>query len=118
MEESSFEARVCREEHVVGEEHLASHLAARGRRVLSTPCLVLMMESTSRKCLDAILGEGRTSVGYRVDVRHRRPVPEGARVVVEARLVDFDGRRALFLVKAYSGGELVAEAIHERYVTG
>ncbi len=111
----SEEVRVCKAEHRVLPEHLAAHLRARGRRVLSTPCLVLMMEATARECLDEML-EGRTSVGYRVDVRHRRPVEEGALVHVEARLVEFDGRRAVFYIKAYSGGELVAEAVHERYV--
>jgi len=37
----SVEARECLREWVVGEEHLARHLAERGRRVLSTPCMVL-----------------------------------------------------------------------------
>jgi len=116
LEVSERSVRVCAEKHVVGEEHLARHLRERGKRILSTPCLVLMLEATARKCLEAVLGDGRTSVGYRVDVRHRRPVPEGATVEVEATLVDFDGRRAVFHLKAYSGGEPVAEAVHERYV--
>ena len=108
--------RACAMEFTVGEEHLALHLKERGRRVLSTPCLVLMMEVTARTCLDLALPAGKTSVGYRVDVRHRKSVGEGEKVRVEARLVSFDGRRALFYVTAYNRGEVVGEAIHERYV--
>jgi len=113
----SVEARECSREWVVGEEHLARHLAERGRRVLSTPCMVLMMEATARECLERILGDGRTSVGYRVDVKHRKPVEEGERILVTARLIEFDGRRALFYIRAEKGGDLVGEAFHERFVT-
>jgi len=56
-------------------------------------------------------------VGYRVDVKHRRPIGEGERLVVVARLVEFDGRRALFYIRAVKDGELVGEAFHERFVT-
>ena len=108
---------VCRAEWTVGEEHVAQHLAGRGKKVLSTPCLALFMEATARMCLDEMLGEGRTSVGYRVDVKHRRSVGVGERVIVEARLASFDGRRALFLVTARDPqGEVIGEALNERYV--
>ena len=107
----------CKATHRAEEWMAARHLAARGRMVLSTPCLILMIEITTRKCLEKLLGDGRTSVGYRVDIRHRKPVPIGSEVEIEARLVEFDGRRAVFYAKARSGGQLVAEAVHERYVT-
>lgn len=108
--------RACVEEYTVTDSDVAEHLAKRGRRILSTPCLILMMEKTARKCLDLILGEGRTSVGYRIDVRHRRSVGEGEKVRIEARMVYFDGRRAVFHITAASKGEIVGEGFHERYV--
>lgn len=117
VELGKAETTTCRGVHVAEEWMAARHLAERGRRVLSTPCLILMIEITTRKCLEQLLGDGRTSVGYRVDIRHRKPVPIGAEVEVEARLVEFDGRRAVFYAKALSNGQLIAEAIHERYVT-
>ncbi len=116
MESSKAEVVECRATYRVEPGHVASHLAEKGRRVLSTPCLVLYMEATARRCLDGLLPVGRTSVGYRVDVKHRRPVPEGGVVEVVARLVEFDDRRALFYIRALSGGELVGEAFHERFV--
>ena len=111
------EFMVCRKRWVVGEEHLARHLAERGRKVLSTPCMVLMIEATARECLDRVL-DGKTTVGYRVDVKHRRPVGLGEEVVVEARIIEFDGRRALVYARVTGpDGSLVGEAFHERFVT-
>lgn len=107
--------KTCSQEFKVVEEYLAQHLMKRGKRILSTPCLILMMERTARNCLETLVG-GRTSVGYRVDVRHRKSVEEGGTVRVEARLVYFDGRRAVFHITAYSNGEIVGEGVHERYI--
>ncbi len=108
---------VCSARWIVGREHIAQHLAGRGRNVLSTPCLILFMEATARMCLDELLGDGRTSVGYRVDVKHRKSVGLGEEVLVEARVGVFDGRRALFLITARnSSGEVIGEGLNERYV--
>ena len=108
---------VCKVEWTVGREHIAQHLASKGRLVLSTPCLALFMEATARMCLDELLGDGRTSVGYRIDVKHKRSVSVGERVIVEARLASFDGRRALFIISARDPqGEVIGEALNERYV--
>ena len=106
----------CRERYTVGEEHLAEHLASRGVRVLSTPCLILFIEKTARTCLDRV--EGGPSVGVRVDVRHRRPVPLGGVVEVHVKGMPTGGGYYLFSVKAYHRGELVAEGIHLRKVVG
>lgn len=95
-------------------DYAAEHLLRKGRRVLSTPCLVLAMERVARKCLDA--RTGRTSVGYRVDVKHRRPLDLPATVVVAARVYYWDGRRALVYVRVETEeGELVGEGVNERF---
>lgn len=108
--------KVCVKEYPVSGEYIAQHLLESGRRILSTPCLILMMERTARLCLEHSTGPGKKSVGVSVEVRHRRSVSEGEEVRVEARLVRFDGRRAFFHLSAYSGGELVGEGVHERVI--
>ncbi len=110
------EGMTCSKEWVVGEEHVAAHLAARGIKVLSTPCMILFIEATLRECLDEVLPGGYTTVGIRVDARHRAPVPVGGRVRVEARVLLVDGRRVLSYAKVTSEGRLVGDAVHERYI--
>ena len=107
----------CRREWIVGPDHVASHLAGVGVRVLSTPCMIFFIEATIRECLDDIVGPGRTTVGVRVDARHRAPAAEGSRVIVEARVFWVDGSRALAYAMVFrDDGVLVGEAIHERRV--
>ena len=104
----------CVYEYTVEEEHVAEHLARRGRKVLSTPCLILMMERSARLCLDE--RTGITSVGYRVDVKHRSSAVPGERISVYARVYYWDGRRALVYMRATAAdGRLVGEGINERF---
>lgn len=102
----------------VPREYAAAHLREHGIEVLSTPCMVLLMERLARECLDARLPDGVVSVGVRVDVRHRAPVRVGESVLVRARGFDAGGGRFLFLVSVSSGGRLIGEAVHERRVVG
>ncbi|MCE4603228.1 MAG: thioesterase [Desulfurococcales archaeon] len=104
----------CVERYTVEREHLAEHLARRGIEVLSTPCLILFMEKTARTCLDEAVG--KPSVGVRVDVRHRRPIPLGGVVEVRVKGMATGGGYYLFSVKAYYQGELAAEGVHLRKV--
>ncbi|MCE4628453.1 MAG: hypothetical protein F7C34_04830 [Desulfurococcales archaeon] len=95
-------------------EYAAEHLLRKGLRVLSTPCLVLAMERVARKCLDS--RTGKTSVGYRVDVKHRKSLDLPAEVVIAARIYYWDERRALVYVRVETvEGELVGEGINERF---
>ncbi|MEB3760818.1 MAG: thioesterase [Desulfurococcales archaeon] len=107
----------CTYTYKVEREHAAQHLAERGEYVLSTPCLVLFMEASARKCLDN--NAGVTSVGYRVDVKHRKSVRIGEEITVMVKVFEWDSRRALVYMKAYdSSGDLVGEGINERFKKG
>ena len=109
-----MEAWSCTYRETARPGHEAEHLAELGVRVLSTPCLALYMERAARRCLDERAGV--VSVGYRVEVKHRRPVAIGEELLLEARIYYWDGRRGLVYVRALrAGGEVVAEMHNERY---
>ncbi|MCE4624936.1 MAG: hypothetical protein F7C35_03615 [Desulfurococcales archaeon] len=104
----------CEYKFRVEREHVAEHLAAEGEYVLSTPCLILYMERAARMCLDS--RTGKVSVGYRVDMKHRKSVPPGRELTLYARVFYWDGRRALVYVRAEDDtGSLVGEGINERF---
>lgn len=104
----------CTMEFTVEPGHAAEHLAQPG--VLSTPCLILFMEKTARICLERVLPEGKTSVGVRADVRHRRPVPVESVVEVRVRGMPDEDGYYIFTVRAYHGGVLVGEGVHIRKI--
>ena len=74
------------------------------------------MEKT---CLMAVCdkaGEGNTTVGIAVNIKHLKASPVGAAIRCEAELVEVDRRRLVFAVKCFEGDTLIGEGIHERFV--
>lgn len=106
----------CKEEYEVRDEHVAQHIGNGDVRVLSTPSMILFMERTALKCVQSYLPVDYTTVGTYVEVHHLNPAPVGSIVRVEARLVNREGRKLLFEVKAYHGETLIGEGKHERFI--
>jgi len=107
-------------ERVVGADDTAEALGSGDVAVLGTPRLVAWFEAATLTALHGHLSAGTTTVGTSVAVRHRRPSPVGAGVMVRARVVRHEGRRVEFAVEAESttGGRLaegsVSRALVER----
>lgn len=117
MQELSIPDRIsCRKEYKVKTEHAAKHVGSGEVEVLSTPSMIAFMEAASLECVQRYLPDNLTTVGTMVNVRHLRPAPVGATIVVETQLVKKEGKRLLFDVKAYWKQVLIGEGKHERYV--
>lgn len=101
---------------VVGEEHTASHLGSGDVAVLSTPSMILFMESTALELAQRYLPEGKTTVGIGIDVRHLRAAPVGAEIEVRAELLSVDGKRLVFWVEAWWGDKKIGHGVHERAI--
>jgi predicted thioesterase len=84
--------------------------------VLATPKMIALMEEASYKCVADGLDEGCSTVGTYLDVKHLAATPVGMKVMVESTLVEADGRRLVFNVKAYDEAGLIGEGKHERFV--
>jgi predicted thioesterase len=85
-------------------------------RVLSSPAMIMEMELA---CVDAVrdhLGEGESSVGFHVDVKHLAPAPVGEKVSTTATLIDIDGKKLKFHVDTRFGNILIGTGIHRRAV--
>ena len=84
--------------------------------VFATPAMIALMEKT---CLDSVadkIGEGNTTVGIAVNIKHLKASPVGAIIRCEAEILEVDSRRLVFEVKCFEGATLVGEGIHERFV--
>jgi predicted thioesterase len=84
--------------------------------VLSTPRLISYMERTAHFAILPHLGDGQTSVGTVVNIRHLGATPVGMEVRFRAELVEVDRRRLVFKVEAWDALEKVGEGDHERFV--
>ena len=84
--------------------------------VLSTPRLISFLERTAHLAVFPQLGEGQSTVGTLVNVRHLAATPVGMQVRFRVELVEVDRRRLLFKVEAWDEGEKIAEGQHERFI--
>ncbi|GAA1795534.1 hypothetical protein GCM10009735_29570 [Actinomadura chokoriensis] len=101
---------------VVGDADTAVAAGSGDVPVLATPRLLALAEAATVEALGDRLGDGRTSVGTRVELEHRAASPVGARVTVEAELEEVDGRRLVFGVRAVDARGVVGIGRIERAV--
>ncbi len=64
--------------------------------VLATPRLVALCEQATAEALRPHLGEGQTSVGFRVEITHLVPVLVGSRITAAVGLERVEGKRVTF----------------------
>ncbi|XRQ06421.1 thioesterase family protein [Actinomadura welshii] len=102
---------------VVGDEDTAVSVGSGDVPVLGTPRLLALAEAATVEAVRGRLGEGETSVGTRVELRHLAASPVGARVAVKAELEEVDGARLVFgFVAADERGAVVGRGRIERVV--
>lgn len=97
-------------------ENTATAVGSGVLKVFATPCMLALMEKTACDSLIPYLEEGCGSVGTEVNIRHVAATPIGMTVRCESELLEVDGRRLVFSVKAYDEAGLIGEGTHERFV--
>jgi predicted thioesterase len=87
-----------------------------GDGVFSTPAMISLMERAGIQAVQPHLGEGQTTVGFEVHVKHFAATPKGKKVTVRAELLDVDGRKLRFKVEAHDEDRKVGEGTHRRAI--
>ena len=101
---------------VVEHKDTAAVYGSGALEVFATPAMIALMEKT---CLESVankIGEGNTTVGIAVNIKHLKASPVGSTIRCESEIVEVDRRRLVFSVKCFEGETLVGEGIHERFV--
>ena len=76
--------------------------------VLGTPRVIALAEEATIVAIGNQLPDGRTTVGYQVQLAHLTPTPVGGTVTAEATLEQVEGRRLTFRVAVNDARGLVA----------
>ena len=101
---------------VVEHKDTAAVYGSGALEVFATPAMIALMEKT---CLESVadkIGEGNTTVGIAVNIKHLKASPVGSTIRCDAKITEVDRRRLVFEVKCFEGETLVGEGIHERFV--
>ena len=98
-------------------EELTAKVMGSGRLdVFATPAMVAMMEEAAHTSVENELEEGQGTVGTSMKVSHLAATPVGMEVTCESELVEVDGRKLVFEIKAMDEAGLIGEARHERFI--
>ena len=103
-------------EMIVTENDLASVSGNIGAEVLSTHCLVLLMELAARQVVEGRIPKDKITLGTHVDIRHFSAALVGSRVRAVARLIAVEHHRLHFHVAAYDDVEKLAEGENEQVI--
>ncbi len=101
---------------VVTEDKTAYALGSGNVKAYSTPSMVALLEGAAVDALRGRLGEGQTSVGVSLTIKHLAATPVGMTVNAVATLKEVDGRRLVFEVSASDAVELIGQGTHERFI--
>lgn len=101
---------------VVTDANTALTLGSGDMKVFATPAMVALMENAAMKAVAAALPEGSTTVGTAMQTSHIKASKMGAKITASARLVEVDGRRLRFEVRAWDEAGTIGEGEHTRFV--
>lgn len=101
---------------VVADANTALTLGSGDMKVFATPAMVALMENAAMKAVAAALPEGSTTVGTAMQTSHIKASKMGATITASARLVEVDGRRLRFEVRAWDEAGTIGEGEHTRFV--
>lgn len=97
-------------------ENTATAVGSGVLEVFATPCMIALMEKTACDSVLPYLNEGDGTVGTELNIKHVAATPIGMTVRCESELLEVDGRRLVFDVKAYDEVGLIGEGKHERFI--
>lgn len=84
--------------------------------VFSTPALVAFMEGTAYRAVQRFLPAGFSTVGCAITITHSKATPIGKRVRCLAELMNRDGKKLEFNVKAWDDEGVIGEGSHMRVI--
>ena len=101
---------------VVEHKDTAAVYGSGALEVFATPAMIALMEKTCLESVCSKIGEGNTTVGIAVNIKHLKASPVGATIRCDAQLIEVDRKRLVFEVRCFEGDNLIGEGIHERFV--
>jgi len=102
-------------EKVSQPQESAASLGSGGLEVFSTPSLVALFEITAKRLVDPLLGQGESTVGIEIQVKHLKATRIGQKVRCTATVTGVEGRKIRFTGEMWDEQGKIGEGAHTRY---
>jgi fluoroacetyl-CoA thioesterase len=100
----------------VSNEHTAKSLGSGSLDVFATPAMIALMENAAMCAVEPVLPISHTTVGVEINVRHIKPTALNRPVYAEATLMDVDGLKLQFSLKAWDSEGDIGSGSHTRFI--
>ena len=100
----------------VEREDTAKEVGSGSLLVYATPCMAALMEGAACEAIEAVLDEGKTTVGTELAIQHTSATPVGMDVRAEATVTAVDGKVITFEINAYDESGKIGTATHKRVI--
>ena len=105
-----------KKEQLVTKDLTAAAVGSGLLEVYGTPYMIALMEETCHTSVGEYLEEGQGTVGISLNIKHTAATPVGMKVYCESELVEVDGKRLVFMVKAFDEAGPIGEGEHQRFI--
>lgn len=105
-----------KKEYVVTEGLTAAAVGSGLLPVYGTPYMIALMEETCHTSVEEFLEDGQGTVGISISIKHTAATPIGMKVWCESELIEVDGKRMVFKVKAFDEAGPIGEGEHQRFI--
>lgn len=97
-------------------EVTAEYIGSGDLAVLATPAMCALMENAAMIAVAAHLGEGETTVGTMLNIKHTRATKVGKVITATAVLTEVNGRELKFEIAATDESGIIGEGTHTRFI--
>ena len=98
----------------VTDDMTAKRIGTAGSKILSTPNMLALMETSALELAREYLDEGMTTVGAEAHVKHLAPTPVGMEVTATATLREIERRKMWFDIEVHDEKGKCGEGSHLR----
>ncbi len=101
---------------IVTDQYTAKSVGSGDLDIFATPSMIALMENAAMELVNPYLTERQTTVGSEINVKHIKPSPLGDMVRSEATLMEIDGQRLVFKLRAWDSKGDIGYGTHVRYI--